>query len=42
MCGDVITKESIKDLVDYCYQKVRGDGELGPIFDADIGEDAQD
>ena len=42
MSGDVITEESIKELVDRFYAKVRDNAELGPVFDAAIGENDQD
>ena len=42
MSGDVITKESIKELIDRFYAKVRDNAELGPVFDAAIGENDQD
>ena len=42
MSGDVITEESIKELVDRFYAKVRDNVELGPIFDGAIGENDQD
>jgi len=42
MSGDVITEESIKELVDRFYAKVRDNAELGPVFDAAIGENDHD
>ena len=42
MSGDDITEESIKDLVNRFYQKVRNNSELGPFFDAAIGKEDQD
>lgn len=42
MSGDVITEESIKELVDRFYAKVRDDAKLGPVFDEAIGENDQD
>ena len=42
MSGDVITEESIKELVNRFYQKVRENKDLGPIFDKVIGEDDRD
>ena len=42
MQADVITEESIKVLVNNFYQKVRDNAELGPVFDAAIGESDQD
>ncbi len=42
MSGDVITEESIKELVDRFYTKVRADAELGPVFGGAIGENDQD
>ena len=42
MSGDVITEESIKELVNRFYQKVRENKDLGPIFDKAIGEDDRD
>lgn len=42
MSGDVITEESIKELVNRFYQKVRNNKDLGPVFDKVIGEGDQD
>lgn len=42
MPSEVITEESIKNLVDRFYAKVRSDTELGPIFKSTIGENDQD
>lgn len=42
MSGDVITEESIKELVDRFYAKVREDAKLGPVFDEAIGKNDQD
>ena len=42
MSNDVITEDSIKDLVDRFYAKVRNDSRLGPVFNTAIGENDQD
>ena len=42
MSGDVITEESIKELVDRFYAKVREDAKLGPVFNGAIGENDKD
>lgn len=42
MPNDVITEESIKELVDRFYTKVRDNGKLGPVFDGAIGKHDED
>lgn len=42
MSSDVITEDSIKDLVDRFYAKVHNDSQLGPVFNRAIGENDQD
>lgn len=41
MLEDVITEDTIESLVNRFYQKIRVDPELGPIFDAAIGQTEQ-
>ena len=39
---DQITEESIRSLVNRFYAKVRNDEDLGPVFQADIGDRDED